>query len=329
MEDTVFPSNILVTALELKDRSRLTLCSQQDLQLIARHTEIDESEYIEHSDILSPYFKLLNKRSNLKTDTVELLHEISGVQTTVNITKSMRIQNNKGRFSLYGKSYNLRDIESCPTAFDWNDFMKDDNGEYNASEPFKEMSKKILVSDSLELCKHSYRYNKEYNYIFPQLKNSLISELNESQVISGSLVPPMGKILANEFVNDSNYSYKLVHMLSMLLDDIYDEEYIKKLILLLIYCISGSSTYNSRQTVYIRDNEVITDSWSRPRDSIEFNNNDAKRYLESLYNKTHIIKYSPETIASTLKDIIYNYNGRNCSYIVLWIVASLKLNLEK
>ena len=324
-ENTSFPSNILITALKLKEFG-MTVCSQQDLQLIARHTEIDESEYIEHSDILSPYFKLLNKRNNLKTDTVKLLHEISGAQTTVNITKNKRIQNNKGNFSLYGKSYTLNDIESCPTAFDWDKFILDDTGKCNASKSFKEMSKKISVSDALEICKYSYVYNKEYNYIFPQLKNSLISELNESQIISDNLSLPAGKILENEFTV-KNYWYthnKFIYMLNMLLDNnAYDEEYIKKLILLLIYHVSGLQ----HNRVYIKNNKEITAYLSPSKGDTEFNSNDAEKYLERLYYK--IKKYSSERIVSTLKDIISNFNAERNSYMMLWIVASLKLNLEK
>lgn len=273
------------------------VCSNDDLNTIAKITIVTVEEYMENSDVLSPFFKHLDKINNIKTDEVTLLHEISDLKLSTNPTKAQRIASNKGSFALYGGSYTINDILGSPTSFNWSSLLSD--SKFVDNEKFINAIKSISYSDTAKIVFSRY-VSRDDDFIenFPQFTKGLIAEFDDIDDPNNN--QPGTSILVDHFNNNDGTATHARVMLHQLIKH-YDgdtKSFTKKILILIRYALQNTpqgSYMDNKSVVYSEKNNHIYEDRYRATDiRATFDNQSAIMYLDNIISSIDSGKYDED-----------------------------------
>lgn len=145
-KDIDIAAGTLLLILSLKNHyfPKSYLFTPGELKKLASHTKITKEFYIDHLEVLSPFYNELAKNNeDINNDSIKLMHVLEGRETSIASSKAERINNAKGRWSLHGKAYTKKDIVENPTSFDWPELYREGR---NISELTKEIYDLVPLS---------------------------------------------------------------------------------------------------------------------------------------------------------------------------------------
>lgn len=235
-------SNVLITLLKLKEQvPAYNICSKSDLEKLASYIIISEEDYFENSNYLSPYFETLLKRNpNLKSDSVDLLHEVTNAKLSTNITKAQRIENNRNYYMLFGTSYTIKDIVSSPSSFSWDAILGNDN--YISNSKFIKEISNISIDAKLDIFRHVCAYDnyKNISKVFPDIKDDILTVINDCNF---NLSDISKSVINKSLAALASLPEKLIFMYSKYNIDLRDYNNARNLILLLSYAATVGYSY--------------------------------------------------------------------------------------
>ena len=96
--------------------------TKKSANILSNYVYVDEETYMENVDKLSQFYsKFKRKNPKLKSESVQLLHEITNTNTSApnSILNRLKDHETSKSFSLLGKAYTVEHLRTYPFAFDW------------------------------------------------------------------------------------------------------------------------------------------------------------------------------------------------------------------